>query len=160
MTENTKIDLNNFMNKIDKTKKPSLGRGLSALMGDSKSHDEVVSLQGFDIVKIPLLEIIASRYQARTNFNEDELLSLSESIKEHGVLQPILVRRLSSGYELIAGERRFRASKLAGLEQIPAYVRLANDQEMLEMALVENIQRLHQPLVLHYKALILDQIVS
>ena len=141
MTENTKIDLNNFMNKIDKTKKPSLGRGLSALMGDSKSHDEVVSLQGFDIVKIPLLEIIASRYQARTNFNEDELLSLSESIKEHGVLQPILVRRLSSGYELIAGERRFRASKLVGVQTIPAIIMDLDDKDVMEIGLIENLQR-------------------
>ena len=141
MTEHTKIDLNNFMNKIDKAKKPSLGRGLSALMGDSKSNDEVVALKGFDIVKIPLLDIIASRYQARTNFNEDELLSLSESIKEHGVLQPILVRRLSSGYELIAGERRFRASKLAEIQTIPAIIMDLDDKDVMEIGLIENLQR-------------------
>ena len=128
-------------------KKQALGRGLSALLKDSvedinsikdKNADKVVG----NIVEIDLDTIEVNPYQPRTYFNEEALRELASSIKELGVIQPITVRKQESGkFQLVSGERRFRASKLIGLERIPAYVRLANDQEMLEMALVENIQR-------------------
>ncbi len=128
-------------------KKQALGRGLSALLKDSvedinsikdKNADKVVG----NIVEIDLDSIEVNPYQPRTYFNEEALRELASSIKELGVIQPITVRKQENGrFQLVSGERRFRASKLIGLEKIPAYVRLANDQEMLEMALVENIQR-------------------
>lgn len=122
-----------------------LGRGLSALLKDEPS---VVSAsdKGADklvgsIVEIDLNKIKTNPYQPRTNFDKNALDDLVKSITILGVIQPITVRKIEGGYELISGERRFRASQIVGLETIPAYVRLANDQEMLEMALVENIQR-------------------
>ena len=128
-------------------KKQALGRGLSALLKDSvedinsikdKKADKVVG----NIVEIDLVSIEVNPYQPRTYFNEEALRELASSINELGVIQPITVRKQENGkFQLVSGERRFRASKLIGLERIPAYVRLANDQEMLEMALVENIQR-------------------
>ncbi len=128
-------------------KKQALGRGLSALLKDSvedihsiqdKNADKVVGT----IVEIDINDIEVNPYQPRTYFNEEALRELASSIKELGVIQPITVRkRKEGGFQLVSGERRFRASKLVGLQTIPAYVRLANDQEMLEMALVENIQR-------------------
>lgn len=128
-------------------KKQALGRGLSALLKDSvedirsiqdKNADKVVG----NIVEIDIDSIEVNPYQPRTYFNEESLRELASSIKELGVIQPITVRKLeSSKFQLVSGERRFRASKLIGLKTIPAYIRIANDQEMLEMALVENIQR-------------------
>ena len=128
-------------------KKQALGRGLSALLKDSvddinsiqdKNADKVVG----NIVEIDLDSIEVNPYQPRTYFNEEALRELASSIKELGVIQPITVRKQKDGkFQLVSGERRFRASKLVGLDTIPAYIRLANDQEMLEMALVENIQR-------------------
>ncbi len=128
-------------------KKQALGRGLSALLKDSvedihsiqdKNADKVVGT----IVEIDISDIEVNPYQPRTYFNEEALRELASSIKELGVIQPITVRkRKEGGFQLVSGERRFRASKLVGLRTIPAYIRLANDQEMLEMALVENIQR-------------------
>ena len=92
--------------------------------------------------EIPLEFIDVNPYQPRTRFDEEALAELAESIKIQGIIQPITVRKLSDKkYQLISGERRFHASKLAGLEAIPAYIRTANDQQMLEMALIENIQR-------------------
>jgi len=92
--------------------------------------------------EIRLAEIEVNPFQPRTDFNEQTLAELADSIKLHGLIQPITVRRVNAHrYQLISGERRFRASKLAGLTQIPAYVRTANDQQMLEMSLIENIQR-------------------
>ncbi len=128
-------------------KKQALGRGLSALLKDSvddinsvqdKNADKVVG----SIVEIELDSIEVNPYQPRTYFNEETLRELASSIRELGVIQPITVRKLGGNkLQLVSGERRFRASKLVGLTTIPAYVRIANDQEMLEMALVENIQR-------------------
>lgn len=128
-------------------KKQALGRGLSAILKDSvedinsiqdKNADKVVG----SIVEIDLSAIEVNPYQPRTYFNEETLRELASSIKELGVIQPITVRKQKNGsFQLVSGERRFRASKLVGLKTIPAYIRLANDQEMLEMALVENIQR-------------------
>lgn len=129
------------------TKKQALGRGLSALLKDpendinsaeDKNADKVVG----NIVELDLNSIEVNPFQPRTNFNEESLRELASSIRELGVIQPITVRKLAfNNYQLVSGERRFRASKLIGLEAIPAYIRIANDQESLEMALVENIQR-------------------
>jgi len=129
------------------TKKQALGRGLSALLKDpdndinsaqDKNADKVVG----NIVELDIEDIEMNPFQPRTNFNEETLRELASSIRELGVIQPITVRKLSfNKYQLVSGERRFRASKLIGNATIPAYIRIANDQESLEMALVENIQR-------------------
>ena len=129
------------------TKKQALGRGLSALLKDpendinsaeDRNADKVVG----NIVELDIDSIEVNPFQPRTNFNEESLRELASSIRELGVIQPITVRKLAfNKYQLVSGERRFRASKLIGLEAIPAYIRIANDQESLEMALVENIQR-------------------
>ncbi len=128
-------------------KKQALGRGLSALLKDTsddimsakdKNADKLVG----NILEIELSAIEENPFQPRTNFNEEALNELAASIKELGVIQPITVRKLSGNkFQLVSGERRFRASKKIGATTIPAYIRIANDQEMLEMALVENIQR-------------------
>jgi len=120
-------------------KRTGLGRGLNALIEDAKPTKEVFS--GVD--ELDISAISPNPFQPRTVFNEEALQELSTSIKEIGVVQPITVRAKEdkSGYELISGERRWRASKIAGLSKIPAYVREANTQGMLEMAIVENIQR-------------------
>lgn len=128
-------------------KKQALGRGLSALLKDPENDIQSVSDKNADkvvgnIVELEIDAIDINPYQPRTNFNEETLQELASSIKELGVIQPITVRKLDfNTYQLISGERRFRASKLVGLTTIPAYIRIANDQESLEMALVENIQR-------------------
>jgi len=128
------------------TKKQALGRGLSALLKEtaevtSASDKKADKLVG-NILEIDLNKIEVNPFQPRTHFGEEELQELANSIKELGVIQPITVRKLSENkFQLVSGERRFRASKLIGNDTIPAYIRIANDQEMLEMALVENIQR-------------------
>jgi ParB family chromosome partitioning protein len=128
-------------------KKQALGRGLSALLSESgkditSAQDKNANKLVGSIVEINLTDIEVNPFQPRTYFNEESLNELAESIKQLGVIQPITVRKLEGKrFQLVSGERRFRASKLIGLETIPAYIRLANDQEMLEMALVENIQR-------------------
>lgn len=129
------------------TKKQALGRGLSALLNDSaeditsvrdKNAEKLVG----NILEIELEAIAVNPFQPRTNFNEEALKELAGSIRELGVIQPITVRKMEGNqFQLVSGERRYRASKQIGLTTIPAYVRIANDQEMLEMALVENIQR-------------------
>ncbi|TLP80574.1 ParB/RepB/Spo0J family partition protein [Maribacter sp. ACAM166] len=129
------------------TKKQALGRGLSALLKDpendiksatDKNADKVVG----NIIELDLEHIEVNPFQPRSNFNDESIKELATSIRELGVIQPITVRKLGfNEYQLVSGERRFRASKLLGLDTIPAYIRIANDQESLEMALVENIQR-------------------
>lgn len=134
-------------------KKRGLGKGLSALLDDSthvNSHANVsrpistspeINDAG-SINEIRISEIEVNPFQPRTEFEAQALNELADSIKLQGLIQPITVRRLSAHkYQLISGERRLRASKIAGLTQIPAYIRTANDQQMLEMALIENIQR-------------------
>ena len=129
------------------TKKQALGRGLSALLKDTS--DDIMSIKDKNaekvvgnILEIELNSITENPFQPRTYFNEEALLELASSIRELGVIQPITVRKLDGNkFQLVSGERRFRASKLIGLKTIPSYIRIANDQEMLEMALVENIQR-------------------
>lgn len=130
------------------SKKPALGRGLSALLENDKT-DVTNSQSSQDLPKtvgsisdIEIQKIEANPFQPRTKFEEEALTELAQSIKELGIIQPVTVRKMGyDQYQLISGERRFRASQLAGLTHIPAYVRIANDQSMLEMALVENIQR-------------------
>ncbi len=118
-------------------KRNVLGRGLGALMDDADKM-----LPGAGINEIDLSKIEANPFQPRTKFDEEPLKELAESIKEIGLIQPITLRKVSDDkYQIIAGERRFRAAQLAGLESIPAYIRKAKDEGMLEMALVENIQR-------------------
>jgi ParB family transcriptional regulator, chromosome partitioning protein len=120
-------------------KKNALGRGLGALLDEQSIEKARRTSKTFEI---PLDSIDANPFQPRENFNEEGLKELAESIKQHGVIQPITVRVLNEEkYQLISGERRLRASKIAGIESIPAYVRSANDEVMLELALVENIQR-------------------
>ena len=128
------------------TRKQALGRGLSALLQEpsnivsasDKNADKIVG----SIVEIELDVIDVNPFQPRTYFDEESLGELASSIKELGVIQPITVRKLEGNkFQLVSGERRFRASKLIGNKTVPAYIRIANDQEMLEMALVENIQR-------------------
>ena len=127
-------------------KKSVLGRGLGALLEDSpakhKSEEILPEVVKTGIFEIPLDQIQVNPFQPRVHFDKDALAELAESIKVQGIIQPITVRKLDTDeYQLISGERRFQASKIAGLTQIPAYVRTANDQQMLEMALIENIQR-------------------
>lgn len=127
-------------------KRKAMGKGLAALLNDtgnvSSAQDQDADKLLGSIAEIPLSEIEANPDQPRTIFDPEALEELSTSIKELGIVQPITVRRLDSGkFQIISGERRFRASKMAQLETIPAYIRLADDQSVLEMALVENIQR-------------------
>jgi len=126
------------------TKRQALGRGLSALLKetDNAATDKNAAVIVGTIIDLDLNSIEVNPYQPRTHFDEQALEELSNSIRELGVIQPITVRKTSGNrFQLVSGERRFRASKQLGNNTIPAYVRLANDQEMLEMALVENIQR-------------------
>ncbi|MBT8325457.1 MAG: ParB/RepB/Spo0J family partition protein [Winogradskyella sp.] len=128
-------------------KKQALGRGLSALLKDPDNDIKSASDKNADqlvgnIIELDINSISVNPYQPRTNFNEENLKELASSIKELGVIQPITVRKLDfNNFQLVSGERRYRASKIIGLKTIPAYIRIANDQEALEMALVENIQR-------------------
>ena len=129
------------------TKRKALGRGLEQLFSN-----EVINFENFekdivqnssknDILEINLKDIRSNPYQPRKTFNETTLQELADSIKEHGIIEPIIVKKAIKGYELVAGERRTKAAKLAGLEKIPAIVKDFNDQEMMEIALLENIQR-------------------
>ncbi len=128
-------------------KRNALGRGLSALLdqpAENQPASEPHGLTAFagSITGIPVENIEPNPFQPRNHFDETALNELAESIKQHGVIQPITVRKLNyDRYQIISGERRWRASKLAGLDYIPAYIRVANDESMLEMAIVENIQR-------------------
>jgi len=135
-------------------KRKALGKGLSALLNDTDNviHNKTTDSTPAQSVKeytslgsvneIKLSEIEVNPFQPRTDFDEEALAELADSIKKQGLIQPITVRRVNAhSYQLISGERRFRASKIAGLTTVPVYIRTANDQQMLEMALIENIQR-------------------
>lgn len=135
-------------NNNNNLKRNALGRGLGALLKDADSVKgkaaaaETAAAVTSNLNEIPVDQIEVNNYQPRSHFNDEALKELSESIKIQGIIQPITVRQLSpNAFQLISGERRLRASKLAGLTKIPAYIRTANDQQMLEMALIENIQR-------------------
>jgi len=129
------------------TKRNALGKGLSALLENAntditsnKFENEGKVVGAVSNIEISAIEV--NPFQPRTHFDEQALNELATSIKEHGIIQPVTVRKLGyDKYQLISGERRFRASQIAGLKTIPAYIRIADDQTMLEMALVENIQR-------------------
>ena len=118
-------------------KKPALGRGLGSLMGEAQSETGYIASD----TEIPIEKIIPNPDQPRTHFNESQLEEISESIKANGVLQPLLVRKKGDHYEIIAGERRYQASKIAGLEKLPVIVKEVDDRKMLELALIENLQR-------------------
>jgi len=124
-------------------KQPALGRGLSALLQNSET--DITSMNGATVGSVSMINIQhieANPFNPRTHFEKEALEELRMSILTHGIIQPLTVRKLGRDrYQLISGERRFRASQLAGLTEVPAYIRIANDQTMLEMALVENIQR-------------------
>jgi len=130
------------------TKKQALGRGLSAILktaseseiNESFSQNKAAVVNA--IIDVEIDKIVENPFQPRTNFNENSLIELANSIKELGVIQPITIRKVAHNqFQLVSGERRYRASKMLGKKDIPAYIRTANDQEMLAMALVENIQR-------------------
>lgn len=128
-------------------KKKALGKGLGALLEDP---DTDITTKGVEsgkyvagsVAEIPVENIDANPFQPRSEFEEEDLNELAQSLKEQGVIQPLTVRKIGyDKYQLISGERRLRAAKVAGLEQIPSFIRIADDQQMLEMSLVENIQR-------------------
>lgn len=127
------------------TKKRGLGKGLSALLGDNPTVDTLINdkniNRGKSIQYIPLHKINIKKDQPRKEFEKNSLKELSESIKTHGVIQPVLLRRKGDIYEMIAGERRFRASKLAKLDKIPSIILDAKDIDVAKLALIENIQR-------------------
>jgi ParB family chromosome partitioning protein len=130
-------------------KKRALGKGLSALLEDNKTDitsstavTEVASGVVGSVAMLQISQIETNPFQPRTHFEEVALQELADSITIHGIIQPVTVRKMGyDKYQLISGERRFRASQIAGLKEVPAYIRIANDQAMLEMALVENVQR-------------------
>ena len=129
------------------TNNKRLGKGLEQLFSneridfDNLEKTIIDEAKKSDIVEIKLDEIRSNPYQPRKTFDEESLRELAESIKEHGVVQPVIVKKSIKGYELVAGERRTKASRLAGLSTIPAIIRDFNDEEMMEIALIENIQR-------------------
>ncbi len=130
-----------------KTPKKGLGKGLNALIKTPSSMSSPPAgggdetLPGDRVLSVVLDKVVASPLQPRTHFQEDQLNELVESIREHGVIQPLIVREVDGKYELIAGERRFRASTKLGLAEVPVIVREASDRDVLEMALIENLQR-------------------
>lgn len=134
-------------NNQDIPKRRALGRGLEELFNSevldySKVEEKILTeTPKEEIIKVKLSDLRANPYQPRKNFDEQALEELASSIKEHGVFQPIIVKKSIKGYEIIAGERRVKASKMAGLEEIPAIVRDFNDTQMMEIALLENLQR-------------------
>lgn len=138
---------------MNANKKFGLGRGLEALLGDedinlnldnAKDIDSFVNNTVFkneNTDEIDVEKIVPCSFQPRTEFNEEALQALADSIKEKGILQPLLLRVMGDNYEIIAGERRWRAAKIAGLKSVPALIKELNDQETLEIALIENLQR-------------------
>lgn len=142
------------MKEINKQDK-KLGRGLSALLGDSKQNNSTKiaeidpSAKSSATDAVLLSKIIAGVYQPRRSFHQDELEELAQSIKEHGVIQPVILRKSEEEgyYEIVAGERRYRAAKMAGLQKIPAIIKKLNNHEALEIAIIENVQRADLSLV-------------
>ena len=138
------------INFMQPKKRTGLGKGLGALLGDRDKAEQQENASAIlpapspasGIMAIPLAHIETNPYQPRTHFDKEALEELADSIRVQGIIQPVTVRQLSENrFQLISGERRYQASRLAGLEEIPAFVRKANDQQMLEMAIIENIQR-------------------
>jgi ParB family transcriptional regulator, chromosome partitioning protein len=131
------------MKETKNTRKPkmALGKGLDALIPDLDSLGNSGSGSPSDYFECDIDRIIPNRYQPRTHFSEEELSDLSKSIEEQGILQPLLVRDTGTAFELITGERRFRAAKMAGLAKVPVILREVSDKGMLELSIIENIQR-------------------
>ena len=133
------------------SKKKGLGKGLSALLESAETDITLSALDGKtsansgvlgSIAQVDISSIETNPFQPRTEFEKEALIDLTNSIKVHGIIQPITLRKMGRGnYQIISGERRFRAAQLAGLTQVPCYIRVADDQTMLEMAIVENLQR-------------------
>jgi len=128
------------------SKKKALGRGLSAILESPETDITSTDISGNfvagAVASIPIQQIETNPFQPRVDFEQEALQELSDSIREQGIIQPLTVRKMGyDRYQLISGERRLRASQLAGLTEVPCYIRIANDQQVLEMALVENIQR-------------------
>ena len=128
------------------TKKKALGRGLEQLFANNvidfdSFEEKIISDNKKDVTMINLDERRSNPYQPRKTFNEDSLKELAKSIKEYGIVQPVIVKKSIKGYELVAGERRTRAARIAGLTEVPAIIKDFNDQEMMEIALIENVQR-------------------
>lgn len=122
--------------------KTGLGRGLSALINsESLAAPQPVAEKGERVEQAPLTQVVPSPYQPRKVFSEEQLTELVESIRERGIIQPLIVRKVGGNFELIAGERRWRAAQKVGLETVPVIVRSASDREVLELALIENLQR-------------------
>ena len=132
---------------METSRRKALGRGLEELFNNEpieyeKIEEKIMSeTANEEIVEVPLKELRSNPYQPRKNFDPTALQELADSIKEHGVFQPIIVKKSIKGYEIIAGERRVKASELAGLEKVPAIIRNFSDQDMMEIALLENLQR-------------------
>ena len=130
----------------EENKRRALGRGLEELFSiedvnyGNLEEKIMETVKEEEVQELPIDELRVNPYQPRKTFNEESLQELSESIKEHGVFQPIIVKKSIKGYEIVAGERRFRASKLAGKKTIPAIVRNFTDEEMMEIAVLENLQ--------------------
>ena len=130
------------------TKKKKLGKGLDAIFGETQGGDlqsmiEAIEKKAPEMtqVQIPLNEIRPNPYQPRKHFDQEKLNELAQSIKEHGIFQPIILKASIQGYEIVAGERRYRAAGIVGLETVPAIIVEFSDQQMMEIALLENIQR-------------------
>jgi len=129
------------------SKKSALGKGLGALLENAKTDitsnsNSSIQNQAGIISRINISNVTPNPFQPRIDFEKNSLIELSNSIKEHGIIQPITVRKIGKdNFQIISGERRYQASKIANINEIPCYIRIANDEEMLEMAIVENIQR-------------------
>ena len=121
--------------------KKGLGKGLDSMIPENKTKAEVKNATDNSFVEIPIADIDPNLGQPRKSFDEDGLLELSESIKIHGVIQPLILTKRGKRYEIIAGERRWRASKIAGIKKVPAIIREYTDKEIMEVSLIENIQR-------------------
>lgn len=137
-------------------KKNGLGKGLVSLMGEANAEVGGISPE----TKLPISSITANPHQPRRTFDETKLAELSDSIKQNGILQPLLVRKKGAGYQIVAGERRFQAAKLAGIDEVPVIVREVSDEEVFQLALIENLQRADlNPIeeALGYKQLIDDK---
>jgi len=120
--------------------KLALGRGLSALIPDTKANETIVeNISG--VTEIEVSKIVKNKYQPRLSFADEAQKELISSIKEKGMIQPVIIRKMENGYELIAGERRFRAAKALGMQKVPAIIKDVSDEESLELSLIENIQR-------------------
>ena len=122
-------------------KKSGLGRGLGALLGETAAEVGDVADDNTIVHELPLASIVPNPDQPRKSFDEDELEELAESIQNNGILQPLVVRERNGSYQIIAGERRYQAAKRAGLTDVPVVVREVSDEEVLQLALIENLQR-------------------